>query len=152
MALWRSQGSTPASLGWGRSSRDVNSIGGTGYTGILLFPKIQGGVGVSDTVGWIWCPPAQSSSFSSAEGCLWERRLYRVRAVWIQTRSYGWKGPARLPVISEDQKLILDLPRDSRAIFIWLLEDLLPPALPLSAKGYRRSLLPPTNPPPSPPS
>lgn len=58
------------------------------------------GVGVSDTIGRIWCPPAQSSSFSSAEGCLWEHRLYRVRAVWIQTRSYGWKGLTRLPEIS----------------------------------------------------
>jgi len=105
MALWQSWGSTPVSWGWERSSRDVNSIGGTGYAGYSYFWRFQGdGRERHDREGLL-----SSSSSSSAEGCLWERRLYRVRAVWIQTcLSSAGRGP---PEISEDQKLIPDLPR-----------------------------------------
>lgn len=131
----------PRLRGWEQSSRDVNSIGSTGYTGYSYFRRSKG-VGVSDKVGRV--SSSSSSSSSSAEGCLWERRLYRVRAVWIQTHSSWWKGPARLPEISEDQKLIPDLPRATLAILIWLPKDLLPPAFPLPAKGYRRSPIPRT--------
>lgn len=110
---------------------------------ILLFPKIQG-VG-HERQGREGLVSSNSSSlFSLAEGYLWERRLYRVRAVWIQTHSFGWKGLARLSEISEDQKLISDLPRATLAILIWLPKDLLPLAFPLPAKGYRRSPIPRT--------
>lgn len=90
---------------WERSSRDVNSIGEASATQDTL---------ISEDRGWAWATRQGGSGVLQlvllAKGCLWERRLYRVRAVWIQTRS-GWKGPARLPEISEDQKLKLDLPR-----------------------------------------
>lgn len=56
IALWRSRGSTPRLRGWERSSRDVNSIGGTGYTGYSYFRRCKG-LGVSDKVGRVWCPP-----------------------------------------------------------------------------------------------
>lgn len=102
------------------------------------------GVGVSDTVGWIWCPPAQSSSFSSAEGCLWERRLYRVRAVWIQTRSYGWKGPTRFCQGDIGGSKVDTRPSSRLQSYLYMITRG-PPTTDvssLSAKGYRCSLLP----------
>lgn len=97
MALWRSQEAISVSSRRERSGRDVNSIGGTGYTGILLFLKIlKGGRERHDREGLV--SSNSSSWLSSAEGCLWERRLYRVRAVWIQTRFSGLEGALQAAV------------------------------------------------------
>lgn len=113
MALWRSQEAISVSSRRERSGRDVNSIGGTGYTGILLFLKIlKGGRERHDREGLV--SSNSSSWLSSAEGCLWERRLYRVRAVWIQTRFSGLEGALQAAVDIAGSKVdTTSLARDS---------------------------------------